>query len=282
MTQKIAVMILHGAGTPERQFAEEMMERITKSFVKKTGASPTELVFEPVFWSSIFAGGQEELWENFQSDNLHFQRLRKFAVEFLADAVAYQPTDKDGQNYDQVHTLLAKSIRKLKERAGERAPLCVISHSLGSIVASNYFFDLQYRREKIGVETRLATSKTPIEQCETLTLFYTMGSPMALWSMRYIDFGSPIMVPSPELPVHYPDLKGEWLNFYDKDDVLSYPLKNINEAYNRAVTRDVSVNAGGMLTSWNPISHIKYDTDKEVISSIVNGLCRTWKTINND
>ena len=284
MSQKIAVLILHGAGTPEENFADKLIERVKAGFDKKLSKkkSETELVFEPVFWSSIFAPEQDKLWNQLRNyRTLDFGRLRRFVIEFLADAVAYQPTRLGNQNYDNVHSLVAKSIQALREKAGENAPLCVISHSLGTIIASNYFYDLQFKQENIGTETKSCTNNIPIEQCQTLTLFYTLGSPMAMWSLRYIDFGSPISVPSPTLKHYYPKLRGEWLNFYDKDDVLAFPIKGINEAYHDAVTEDVEVNAGGIFTSWNPLSHLKYDTDSQVIKPIVNGLVRTWKTINS-
>jgi hypothetical protein len=284
MSQKIAVLILHGAGTPEENFADKLIEKVKAGFDKKLSKkkSETELVFEPVFWSSIFAPEQDKLWNQLRNyRNLNFGRLRRFVLEFLADAVAYQPTRLGNQNYDNVHSLVAKSIQALRVKAGEKAPLCVISHSLGTIIASNYFYDLQFKQENIGTETKSCTNNIPIEQCQTLTLFYTLGSPMAMWSLRYIDFGSPISIPSPTLKHYYPKLRGEWLNFYDKDDVLAFPIKGINEAYHDAVTEDVEVNAGGIFTSWNPLSHLKYDTDSQVIQPIVNGLVRTWKAINS-
>ncbi|WP_042146888.1 hypothetical protein [Paucisalibacillus sp. EB02] len=285
MSQKIAVLILHGAGTPKEDFADKLIDRVKVGFDKKLSKkrTATELVFETVFWSNIFAPEQVKLWNQLREyRDLDFDRLRRFVLEFLADAVAYQPTRLGNQNYDKVHSLVAKSIQRLREKAGEEAPLCVISHSLGTIIASNYFYDLQYKQENIGTETQSCTSNIPIEQGHTLTLFYTLGSPMAMWSLRYIDFGSPIDVPSPLLQTFYPELEGEWLNFYDKDDVIAFPIKGINEAYKQAVTEDIEVNAGGMFTNWNPLSHLKYDTDKEVIQLIVNGLARTWKTINSD
>lgn len=284
MSQKIAILILHGAGTPEEDFADKLIDRVKVGFDKKLskGKSETELVFEPVFWSTVFAPEQVKLWEQLREyRDLDFGRLRRFVLEFLADAVAYQPTRIGNQNYDKVHSLVAKSIQELRVKAGKDAPLCVISHSLGTIIASNYFYDLQYKQENIGTETLACKSNSPIEQGKTLTLFYTLGSPMAMWSLRYIDFGSPIDVPSPSLQTLYPNLEGEWLNFYDKDDVLAFPLQGINNAYQEAVTEDIEVNAGGMVTSWNPLSHLKYDTDKEVIKPIVDGIERTWKTINS-
>ncbi|MEN2768573.1 chemotaxis protein [Ornithinibacillus xuwenensis] len=284
MSQKVAILILHGAGTPERNFAEKLIEKIKAGFNRKLPRKKAELelVFEPVYWSAIFAPEQTKLWEQLREyRELDFGRLRRFVLEFLADAVAYQPTRLKDQNYDKVHALIAKSIQKLREKAGNDAPLCVISHSLGTIIASNYFYDLQFKYHNIGPETKWCTSNNPLEQCQTLTLFYTMGSPMALWSLRYIDFGSPISVPSPRIKEYYPNLHGEWLNFYDKDDILAFPLKGINDAYDDAVTKDIEVNAGGLFTSWNPLSHLKYDTDKQVIKPIVNGLVRTWNIVNN-
>ncbi|WP_174614349.1 chemotaxis protein [Virgibacillus ihumii] len=281
MRQKVGVLILHGAGTPDRNFAKKMIKRISDSFLKKCKLDEVDLEFEPVFWSAVFEKEQHELWHNMQQDaDLDFGRLRRFVIEFLSDAVAYQPTIAGGQNYDKVHTLVAKSIRQLKERVGAKAPLCVICHSLGTIVASNFFYDLQYRRSNIRALTKQSSDDTPIEKCETMALFYSLGSPMALWSLRYIDFGSPITVPSPNITNHYPGLTGEWLNFYDKDDILAYPLKGLNDAYNQAVTADIEVNAGGLLTSWNPLSHAKYDTDDEVVDRITDGLFNVWKTVN--
>lgn len=43
--------------------------------------------------------------------------------------------------------------------------------------------------------------------------------------MRYADFGQPVRVPSSKLADHWPGVPGEWVNFYDKDDVIGYPLK---------------------------------------------------------
>ncbi|GAA0590414.1 hypothetical protein GCM10009001_02970 [Virgibacillus siamensis] len=281
MRQKVGVLILHGAGTPDRDFAKKLIQRISEDFRKKCGLDEVDLEFEPVFWSAVFEKEQHELWQNMQEEaDLDYRRLRQFVIEFLSDAVAYQPTNAGGQNYDRVHSLVAKSIRQLKDRAGENAPLCVISHSLGSIVASNFFYDLQHRRNNIRALTKQSSDETPIEQCETMALFYSLGSPMALWSLRYIDFGSPITVPSPGIAKHYPGLTGEWVNFYDKDDILAYPLKGLNDAYNQAVTADMEVNAGGLFTSWNPLSHAKYDTDEEVVGRITDGLITVWKTVN--
>ncbi len=78
-----------------------------------------------------------------------------------------------------------------------------------------------------------------------MTLFYTLGSPIALWSLRYRNFGKPIQVPSLKFGNHYRNLVGEWVNFYDKADIIGYPLKELNADYNAAVTSDRAVRVGG-------------------------------------
>ncbi|MFG6119358.1 chemotaxis protein [Thalassobacillus sp. B23F22_16] len=280
MARKIAVMILHGAGTPSDNFAEEIIQHIHKRFQKKAGEDA--LIFEPVLWSKVFASEQELLWERVHADaDLDYQRLRRFTVEFLADAIAYQPSSIEDNNYDKVHELLAGALSNLEEKAGPEAPLCVISHSLGSVIASNYLYDLQRKQSNIGTRTWRRIKNTPLENGETLSNFYTMGSPLALWSLRFSEFGLPIQVPAPNLPRHHGAVEGEWLNFYDKDDILSYPLRGLNKNYSEVVTEDVAVNVGGLLRSWNPFSHSQYDKDNEVIDRMVDGLVRTWENMNN-
>ena len=53
---------------------------------------------------------------------------------------------------------------------------------------------------------------------------------------------------------------------------MGYPLKRLNEAYSQAVTEDREVNDGGLLESWNPLSHCSYWTSETVVETIANGL----------
>lgn len=57
--------------------------------------------------------------------------------------------------------------------------------------------------------------------------------------------------------------KAKWLNFYDPDDVLGYPLKAINPEYKKTVTKDIPINVDGVFSSWNPLAHGEYWTDND-------------------
>ncbi|PLT31404.1 chemotaxis protein [Peribacillus deserti] len=265
-------------GNQLEEYAEEIAKQLQYDFYQKTRHITNEsqqLVIKPIFWADVFKKREEELFESsVKAYDLHFQELRRFIISYLGDAIAYQPVESNTHNYYRVHEKVRESLQWLAAKAGEDSVLCVISHSLGTVIASNYFYDLQYNL------TSNPSLQTPLERGETLSLFYSMGTSLPLWSLRYSDFNRPVIIPPPQQKKWYPDLSGEWINFYDRDDILSFPLKGLNESYQKAVTEDIQINSGNMLTSWNPLSHGGYFTEKTIVDRIINGLFCTWKHIN--
>lgn len=289
MPQKIAVAIIHGIGSQTADFADEMIMELRARFsalvAGQTSAPAAELLMEPVYWAPELQAQENELWSRLhRGGELDFLSLRRFMVNFAADAIAYQPAPKERVAYERIHARVAASLRSLAANAGPAAPLCVIAHSLGTVIASNYLYDLarDSRKKLIGRRVRRQMADTPLERGETLTSLYTFGSPIALWSLRYPDFGTPIEVPSAKLAGHHPGVfpAGEWVNFFDEDDVIGYPLKTLNAAYSAAVKADIQVNAGGWVSSWNPLSHNGYWTDNNVTKPIASGLARVWQRAN--
>jgi hypothetical protein len=225
MAHRVAVAIVHGVGIQGSDFAEPMIRELTDRFAKELGKkredAADQLMIEAVHWAPVLQKAQTKLWRKVSARrDLDYVKLRKFMVDFAGDAIAYQPTPKDREVYDTVHAVLAESLRTLARTAGSKAPLCVIAHSLGTIIGSNYFYDLSQSRRPgmVSKAVREVKKATPLENGETLTLLYTLGRPIAVWSLRYKDFGVPIPVPAPELTEHHPGLSGEWVNFYDPDD----------------------------------------------------------------
>jgi hypothetical protein len=167
---------------------------------------------------------------------LPWPTLRWVTTEFAGDAIAYQIAgERDHAVYDAIHTRVAVALRELAVAAGPDAPLCVLGHSLGSVIASNYFYDLQVEhgqyprggpfaragvpagpgrvppqprgaaderpapRRLIPAATRLAIgpAPSPLERGETLTDLITLGSPLGLYSLRSRGFHRPLLVPAP-------------------------------------------------------------------------------------
>ncbi|MFC7370618.1 chemotaxis protein [Fictibacillus iocasae] len=282
---KIALAVLHGIGKQDELFSEQFSYRIRKKFVENLPPfvqnPENELVIQPIFWGSVFQQKEEKIWKDLSSNGaLHYSELRQFVIHFLGDAIAYQPSSMHNQNYEKVHHVYAQGLQELSSKAGADSPLFIAAHSLGSVITSNYFYDLQEIPDRLPPMIKEAALSSPIERGETLTGLFTLGSPLALWSLRYLDFDRPITVPSPHLKKHHPNLKGDWLNIYDQDDCFGFPLKPISPGYNSAVSQDMEINTGTFPSNLTPLSHLHYFTTDSIISLIATSLGNAWIRIN--
>lgn len=282
MTQKIAVAVIHGVGNQTEDFADRVIDSIQGRCRPVCG---DDIIIRPVYWSPVVQHAEDEMRRRlYKGGQMRFNKARGVMIDLVADGIAYQPTEHGRYAYDHIHRIFAQTLHTLAEEAGPKAPLCVVAHSLGTIIASNYIYDLQvhFSHQQIIPETIAEVmGDTPLERGETLSLLYTLGSPLALWSLRYTEFGRPIDFPAPQLYRHYPNLPTEWINFYDADDIIGFPLKTLNAEYERIVTADREVNVGGLLEQWNPLSHLGYWTDKDIVEPIAESLTRVWQTLNS-
>jgi hypothetical protein len=98
---------------------------------------------------------------------------------------------------------------------------------------------------------------------ETLAGLLTLGSTIPFFTLACEPVQS-IVFPPPELPENF-RRRAKWLNLYDADDVLGWPLKPLSDSYHDAVAEDMEVDVCNILTAWNPANHQAYWTDDSVI-----------------
>lgn len=211
---------------------------------------------------------------------LHYPALRWATTYFLGDAVAYQVTSdqtsaESSQVYDEIHARISAALHSLAERAGPEAPLCVVAHSLGTVIASDHVWDAQHPSQWRPAPP----DATPLERCETLAFLYTMGSPIALWTLRFADGGQPIAFPGIGLTARYPELHPAWVNMYDRDDVISYPLRGLSDKYSKVVDEDRAMEIGPLLIRSTPVAHLWYWHDSSVTSAIGAALADAWLSL---
>lgn len=280
MNFKLGVLLVHGMGNQDAGFANAMIEEL-KARVRKKGGDDKQIVFEPVWWAPVLAQKQENLLR-FLADGNDLDRmdLRRFVMHSLADAIAYQDTyrstSQDQINvYHQVHGKIAESMTRLRERLQGGAapgqpepPLVVIAHSLGCHMMSNYIWDVRHAKPA-------KQPKTAFERFDTLTSMITFGCNIPVFTLAYTNL-EPIEFPVPGVDKFFPSGTTpqqlaevqKWLNFYDPDDILGYPLRTMDPAYAKTVTADIPVNVGGLLRSWNPASHTEYWRDNDVTKPV--------------
>ncbi len=288
MNQKIAVAIIHGVGDQKPDFAETAISKLSQTFAhylpEGNKSVADKLVFAPIFWAGIVAKKQRILWNTVEDDdgNLNLKLIRKFFLHFGGDAIAYQPSSSRHQTYDQIHQTVTEALSQLANLAGDKAPLCIVGHSIGTIIIHNYFFDMA---RVVVTDTIQPQVNTALERGETFALFYTLGSPLAVWSLRYDNYRT-FSFPGQQISTLYPQIKPKWTNCYDKDDVLAYPIRSLSkdhqELAQQGILEDVQVNSGNILKSWNPLSHTAYLVDDSVIKPIAQDLFDTWQAINQE
>ncbi|HEX6371087.1 MAG TPA: hypothetical protein VF006_19370 [Longimicrobium sp.] len=277
MPFKMGVLLIHGMGNQDRGFAAPMIEEL-KARVRKQGGDDHQIAFQEVWWAPVLADKEETLLRNMADGNdLEWMELRRFVMHSLADAIAYQDTNRGASPdqinvYHQVHGKIAEAMKTLRERvrAGAEAdarevPLVVIAHSLGCHMISNYIWDV---RDSEHAKKKPAAN--PFEGFQTLTGIVMFGCNIPLFTLAYVKL-DPIAFPTPNLKAYFPkgtspeDIKdaSRWLNLYDPDDVLGYPLAPLMNGFDKVVT-DVAVDAGPVLRAWNPLCHTEYWTDNDV------------------
>ncbi|MDX1748381.1 MAG: hypothetical protein R3324_20790, partial [Halobacteriales archaeon] len=83
----------------------------------------------------------------------------------------------------------------------------------------------------------------------------------------------PIEFPRPVLPEPHRS-NASWHNYYDRHDILGYPLKPISPQYANAVTEDHEINVGGLIQSVTPLSHVEYWTDNTFVKEAAHIVSR--------
>lgn len=283
MPKRIGVLIVHGIGSQEADFADEFIDEVGSLLGQRRG----EIAWKPVWWAPILAERQTTLLRKLRADNdLDFARLRNFVVHALGDAIAYQPAPSS-QNvrhdiYKEMHEKVAGAVHDLRAEIHndlppdfDEVPLVVVSHSLGCHVMSNHIWDIQHGAAQPAHDN-------PFERFESLAGIVTLGCNIPIFTLAY-DAPEPIEFPARRLAQYLrSDVTEEqrtkaakWINIYDPDDVLAYPLRPLSREYGDTVRADIPANIGGIATSWNPASHTHYFSDHDVtkrVSDLLSGL----------
>jgi hypothetical protein len=258
---KLAIAVIHGMGSEDQFFSVELKHRITEEYVNaEEGRHEDDLIYQEIFWGDLVKEQQKSLIEssNYKKD-LTYMNLRELIVDHLGTTLAYRTS-----MYGVIHKRVQDSLRKLctlRRVDAEKTPLVILAHSFGSVIMSDYIYDIQKRQAETA--NGKIEGMSNLEQFRTLAGFITFGTPMALFSLQSdSEFSSPINIVGADLPEKI-QKRVQWNNYYDKDDILAYPMKGVNDTYGELISGDYEINVGSAATSWNPACHNGYWEDKD-------------------
>lgn len=250
----VNVIVIHGIGDLRKQgdsFSAPLQANIRKHFGV---ADPDALAFHEVNWSDIGDAEENDLiinkrvlpdatvpgagaiWppnhavgEVIDSVFNISEQVRRFILVGIGDVLIYLTT-KGGE---QIRQRLIDKIVQVRDHLRAEAPqrpqhyVSIIAHSLGSVVTYDTcaLLGTRYRDQVEGLG---------------LSHLFTMGSPLALFSL--LNYGGQVE--------HYarrgvlldrPDRAGEWLNFYDQQDPIAFPLRYVYPPQPGVVGREYTI-----------------------------------------
>jgi hypothetical protein len=247
--KEVALITLHGMGEVN-PFYYSKLEKMLKSRLDDRW---TKVSFQNVQYASILQESEDALWNSMiaaPKNKIKWRNIRKFFLFGFGDAGSLEHSAlTDKKQYIAVQQEIQKAIdRALLDFDGDiTKPIVIIAHSLGCQVISNYIWDTQKKSSPDDSE------QSKFRALRTLTNLVTIGCNIPLFVAGLTN----------RKCFAKPNDSFLWDNFYDPDDVLGWPLRQLDITYD--IVCDHPINSGGILSSWNPASHIDYWSDADIV-----------------
>lgn len=199
-------------------------------------------------------------------------KLRFFMTYFVGDIAAYAVAK--GHHAQSDHGTENTIRMAAWDEMGPplkalNATYSLVAHSLGSVIAFDYLFHL-FVKDMLFVGDDEVTPEVVQKLKENFSSLFTFGSPIALFMLRksklwkghrkFHDIVNPVF-----------GTGRTWLNFYDEQDIIAYPLANLfNKGISNAdrFVKDIIVNTGA--TPFD--SHISYWRNHDLTREIACAL----------
>ncbi|WP_300529629.1 hypothetical protein [Maricaulis sp.] len=239
MAGAVVVLVFHGIGTYRDKFGtKKSFDRpLWDGLYRRMGeVLEKDVIWAPVLWSL------EDL-EAYQKDLIKerkdWKRLFGFVASALADASAYQMLALDhenrkGSNYYRVQRTVYGALRGAAARAEalghelDKTPILAVCQSMGCHILSSYAWDVRQHPERIFDEGE------EVEYASFATLENLASAVFTGCNLPLLTAGIPVERKVPLRITRNSAKWGRaqrWLNFYDPDDVLGYPLEEEFAAY---------------------------------------------------
>ena len=246
-----------------RQRVDNLVEALN---VRLDPGQPEQIVFETVFWQQLIQHRQSEIFDNVKDLDINgkdivdsaltlakiksgARRLIKIArkplrrlltkalpaargalVSILGDAAAIEHgAAMEGSVYTDIQREIRARLQDIYVKAGDASvPVIVISQSYGAHLISNYVWDCNRHIDTdgakgIGIWKHDPLPDLPPEQRAFLQLrsmerFFSAANNIALFISGLKEIK----------PFEHPHSEFKWFSYWDTNDVLGWPLKELH------------------------------------------------------
>ncbi|TFI58948.1 hypothetical protein E2493_06720 [Sphingomonas parva] len=299
----LAVLVLHGIGTYSgqgRMKRKGFDQPLRAALESRLGADFQRIAWCPITWSAPALERRQDALIRERGTPFPWSGLFEFVSSFLSDATAHNlplyGEMNESSSYFIVQQLIRGALVELEAQLGpaaESMPVLAIAHSMGCHVLSCYAWDARHAPERIlGGNAPELGPLTRFQALETLSGLVFVGCNLPLLTT---NVARQRLLPL-RLPRRPAALGGGreslWLNIWEKNDPLGYPLSNEYEAYfsggfdaeelarwkrdpaSEQRPQDIEVKFGG-LAGATPLAHTAYYHSRRVqkrITDVVKAL----------
>ncbi len=254
MSKKIIILTIPGIGTKEEGYAARF-EKDVRKFTNDEVQNNLQVLEARPFGVTDIDENQRKLFERLDDKNRlgGVLSLRKFVLEAFGDGVTFErDASNPKSNYRKVHNYLKGEIENVNALLNEEDVFVILAASMGVHVLSTYITDADNNK---GIfENSPATTNQNLRNLDYLA---TIGCniPLFMSGLREDQ-----IVAFDKRNDHF-----TWDNYYDRDDVLGWPLQQMSASYDKLVTDhevNIGLYAGSHAKYWNDNSFTKLFSKK--------------------
>ncbi|MGH8176852.1 MAG: hypothetical protein ACREV5_11380 [Steroidobacter sp.] len=274
MSKSIGLLIVHGMGDTRPDFYKELTEPLRKRLKADWG----RIAWRSVFYQSELQGNEDAIFRKMRPQ-IRWRGLRELMLYGFSDAGSLEhKKELLDSPYYRTQKLILDRLDELHDELGDAsAPIAIVAHSLGGHVLSNYIWDAQQPVAFAGVWNGALRDGVPagsprdqFRRLRTLQRFLTTGCNIPVFVAGHNTIEP---IDGARLGAGF-----RWINHFDPDDVLGWPLQQLSSAYEMLV-EDVRVNAGGdswlgKFRAFTPYSHMQYWSTNKVLDRIAEEIRR--------
>lgn len=265
MSKHLFIILIPGSGSKKEGFSQKFQNDL-KRLTKKTSLHDNYTIAECLpFNQSGIDSDQDAMFNRMKENNKlgGILSLRKAFLGIFGDAVIFESDSTNSESaYYRMHNYMKSFFENVNQQmiSYDKSELVIVAGSMGIHVLSCYIWDANK-----GIRIFESDPATSANDLKNLRYLATVGCNVPI----YLSYKQANDI----VPISRPNAFFSWDNFYDKDDVLGWPLKPLCPAYDDLVT-DYQINAGLYVGShihyWDDNNFTKPFTKK--ITDIYEGL----------
>lgn len=272
MPKSVGLLIVHGMGDTAWDFHEELLAPLRT----RLQADWDRIAWRALYYQPILQRYERTIFEQMRP-LIRWEGLRELMLFGFSDAASLEHKKELANSpYYLTQQLILERLDELYEELGRvAAPLVVVAQSLGCQVISNYIWDAQQPRAYAGIwngdlndGVLPNTPRDRFRRMQSLQRFMTTGCNIPVFVAGHATIE----------PIDRRKLGAafRWINQFDPDDVLGWPLQQLSAGYS-ALVEDVAINASGeslleRIKSVSPYSHTQYWSTQRVLDRIETAL----------